>query len=196
MTSASTASSPAPGNTRSPPASPSTLRTPSRVLPDQGFTNKEGCHSATEPRTLRRAARFSTRKMRLADLWLLFTPQKKPEWFISNINLASLLPFDVTCCPFSAWKHNAQLPWQRWPRELYVLWRINQAPRLTMRFAMVSCITEGKREKKKGKFTEEAFIMGKGSGTHWQGKDRLQTKTAAQEGTQKRAIPRKRKRLK
>lgn len=79
-------------------------------------------------------------KMRLADLWLLFTP-RNPKWFISNINLSSLLPSDVTtCCPFSAWKHNAQLPWQRWLRELYVLWRLNQAPGWMMQFSTVSCI--------------------------------------------------------
>lgn len=104
-------------------------------------------------------------KMRLADLWLLFTP-RKPKWFISNINLSSLLPSDVTtCCPFSAWKHNAQLPWQRWLRELYVLWRLNHAPGRLMRFSTASCMQGQGGER----FTDEALIVGTAPGTYWEG---------------------------
>lgn len=148
---------------------------------------------ATAPRSWERLEERLNSQPENEACWLvaafLHPKKKKPKWFISNINLASLLPFDVTRWPFSAWKHNAQLPRQKWPRELDMLWRRNRAPRLTLWFAMVSCITEGK---KKWVRREEAFIMGKVSGTHRRGKDCTwgrRLRGEGQGGRQKRAIP-------
>lgn len=61
-----------------------------------------------------------------------------------------------------------------------MLWRVNQAPALTMWFATASCVTAGK---KKRQVHREAFVTRKVSGAQPGGEDGLQTrKTAAQEG--------------
>lgn len=61
-----------------------------------------------------------------------------------------------------------------------MLWRINQAPALTMRFATASCVTAGKKEKAG---SQRGICHGEASGTQRRGEDGLQPrKTAAQEG--------------